>query len=93
MYPPVIKHGVLEDTQKIGDFPIETAISNGFASWPRLMTPEDNLAVQLPRTCLNGQCRTWQPAFFAQEDGPSVSSNMAGKSHVNMEVSGWEIHP
>ena len=39
-YPPVIKHGVLEKGPFISDVPIETQISSGFPSLPRLMTPD-----------------------------------------------------
>ena len=34
------KHGLLEDTPFVGEFPIETTIPSGFPSKPRLMTPE-----------------------------------------------------
>ena len=37
-YPLVMKHGLLEDTLLINDFPIETPISGGFPSLPRLIT-------------------------------------------------------
>ena len=30
VYPPVIKHGVMENVPFIGDFPIKTSIHGGF---------------------------------------------------------------
>ena len=55
IYPPVIKHGLLENGPFIGDFPIETSISSGFPSQPHLMKPEGK--------------RTELPDFYGQDSG------------------------
>ena len=39
-YPPVIKHGVLENPPFMDDFTFSTSIYMGFPSQPYLMTPE-----------------------------------------------------
>ena len=39
-YPPVIKHGWLENGPFISDFPNKTSIHRGFSGKPCLMTPE-----------------------------------------------------